>query len=150
MEKRIQHSIFYSHTPAEVWEYLTKPELIAQWLMPNDFEPIVGYDFEFTTRPMPAFDFDGHIYCKVLEVVPFKKLSYSWKGGPGGGKITMDSIVTFTLAEKDNGTELLLDHSGFRILENADIFSAMNTGWLQNIQKIATLLNTVTNGSTSI
>lgn len=110
MNRSIKHTFFYSHKPETVWEYLTKAELMSQWLMPNDFLPIVGHDFKFTIKPLPELEFDGIVYCKVLEIVPFKKLSYSWKGGPGNGKINLDSIVTWTLVAKENGTELFLDH----------------------------------------
>jgi len=141
MQHRIQHTVFFPHPPEAVWEFLTRPELISQWLMETDFEPIVGYDFHFKSKPVPQFDWDGIIYCKVLEVDAPKKLTYSWKGGPGNGKITMDSIVRWTLKPKDNGTELSVDHSGFKVLTNLDIFSAMEKGWLQNMNKILELLN---------
>ena len=141
MAKSIQHKFFFSQTPEVVWDYLTKPELIEQWLMKNDFLPIVGHDFRFTTRPLPNYDFDGIVYCKVLEIIPFKKLLYSWKGGPGDGVITLDSIVVWTLQIKDNGTELSLDHSGFKELENDFMYSIMSDGWLKNIQKIALQIN---------
>jgi uncharacterized protein YndB with AHSA1/START domain len=141
MTNSIHHQFFYSHPPEVVWEYLTKSELIAQWLMKNDFEPIIGYDFQFNTNPLPNFNFDGIFYCKVLEIVPRKKLSYSWKGGPGNGKITVDSIVVWELRQKDNGTELILDHSGISLPENLSIYAAMNEGWLKNMQKIAALIN---------
>jgi uncharacterized protein YndB with AHSA1/START domain len=146
MAKSIKHNFFFPQQPEAVWEYLTKPELMAQWLMETDFQPIVGCDFQFKTRPMPNFNFDGIVYCKVLEIMPYKRLSYSWKGGPGEGKITLDSIVVWTLHPKDNGTELQLDHSGFK---EADfmMYSIMNDGWLQNIQKIAELLNTAKHGA---
>jgi uncharacterized protein YndB with AHSA1/START domain len=139
MQRSIKHSFFYSQPPEAIWEYLTNAELMSQWLMPNDFQPIIGYDFQFKIKPIPQFDFDGIVYCKVLEIVPFKKLSYTWKAGPGDGIINLDSIVTWTLITKDNGTELLLDHSGMMI--NDGIYSGMNTGWQQNIKKIDTLIN---------
>ncbi|HEX9508981.1 MAG TPA: SRPBCC domain-containing protein [Puia sp.] len=141
MTKSIYHKLMFSHPPEVVWEYLTKAELIKLWLMENDFQPIVGFDFQFRTKPIPSLDFDGICYCKVLEIVPFKKLSYSWKGGPGEGKITLDSIVVWKLNPKDNGTELSLEHSGFKEIENFAIYSGMNEGWLKNIQKIAGLIN---------
>ena len=150
MSKFIHHTIFYPQKPELVWEFLTVPALIAQWLMPTDFEPIPGYEFQFRTGPMPKFEFDGIVHCKVLEITPLKKLVYSWKGGPGDGTITMDSVVTFTLTEKNNGTELTLDHSGFKILTNLDIFSAMDGGWLKNITKIGTLLNTAEHGHANV
>ena len=94
--------------------------------MKNDFKSVVGYDFKFTTRALPNFNFDGVVYCKVLEVTPFKKLVYSWKGGPGNNKITLDSIVEWTLHEKDNGTELELNHTGFSEADT-NMFALMNT-----------------------
>jgi uncharacterized protein YndB with AHSA1/START domain len=140
MNRSINHTLFFPHPAETVWEYLTTPELMAQWLMPNDFEPIVGHDFQFRTKPMEKFDFDGIVYCKVLEIVPHKKLSYSWKGGPGDGRVTMDSIVVWMLKEKDGGTELVLEHSGFKELTNLPIFAAMDDGWLKNMHKIAALI----------
>lgn len=147
MKKDIAHTLFFNHAPEDVWEYLTKPELIELWLMKNDFQAKVGHQFNFWTRPLPQFDFDGVAYCMVLDIVPFKKLSYSWKGGPGNGVMTLDSVVEWTLVPKENGTELRLVHTGFKELENYIIFSAMNEGWLKNMQKIGTLLNDAKNGT---
>jgi uncharacterized protein YndB with AHSA1/START domain len=148
MTKSIRHQFFFQHPPEVVWEYLTKAELMAQWLMENDFEPIVGYDFQFRTRAMPDYHFDGIIYCKVLEVVPFKKLSYSWKSGPGNGKITIDSLVEWTLHPKEEGTQLSLDHSGFTETQGLSLYPLMDAGWLKNIQKIAELINAAKHGAT--
>ena|ERR1700744_740426 len=141
MSKKIQHQLFFPHSPEAVWEYLTNAELMELWLMKNDFKPIVGHDFQFNVKPVPSLDFDGIVYCKVLEIVPFKKLSYSWKLGPGDGTINLDSVVRWELQPKGKGTELLLDHGNFTILENAGIFSAMDKGWLDNMHKIADSLN---------
>lgn len=149
MTKSIKHQFFFPHPQETVWEYLTKPELMEQWLMKNDFQPIVGLDFQFRTNPIPSLDFDGIFYCKVLEIVPFKKLSYSWKSGPGEGKITLDSIVVWKLQPTDKGTELILDHSGFSKKENLNFFNGLSAGWLEKFQKIADLLNTAQHGNTN-
>lgn len=149
MAKSIKHQFFFAHPPAIVWDYLTKPELMELWLMKNDFQPIVGLDFQFTTKPYPPLDFDGIVYCKVLEVVPFKKLSYSWKSGPGEGRITLNSVVIWKLEAKDKGTELLLEHNGFSEVENLNIFNALTDGWLQNLRKIAERINTAQHGNTN-
>jgi uncharacterized protein YndB with AHSA1/START domain len=109
-------------------------------LMKYDFLPVIGHDFQFRSQPIPSINFDGIAYCKVLEMVPFKKLTYSWKSGPGNGKITVDSIVEWTLLQKDSGTELILKHSGFKEADFT-MYSIMDDGWLKNIKKIDTLLN---------
>lgn len=33
MEKEIKKTWHFNQAPQDVWEYLTKPELIEQWLM---------------------------------------------------------------------------------------------------------------------
>jgi uncharacterized protein YndB with AHSA1/START domain len=149
MATSINHQFFFPHPPESVWEYLTNAELMEQWLMKNDFQPIIGYDFQFRTKPIPSLDLDGIFYCKVLEIVPFKKLSYSWKGGPGDGKITLDSVVVWKLQPKDKGTDLFLEHSGFSKIENLAIYTAMNDGWLKNIHKIAERINAAKHGTTN-
>ena len=141
MTRSIKHQFFFAHSPEVVWEYLTRSELMEQWLMKNDFQPIVGHDFQFRTSPIPALNFDGIFYCKVLDIVPYKKLSYSWKSGPGNGDITLESIVTWKLEKKDKGTEIFLDHSGFAKEENLNFYNGLLKGWLEKFQKIVDLLN---------
>ncbi len=141
MNGTIKHQFFFPHPKETVWEYLTRPELLEQWLMKNNFQPIVGFEFQFRTNPIPSLDFDGICHCKVLEIVPYKKLSYSWKGGPGKGKITLDTLVVWQLESNDKGTELFLEHSGFGKEENLNFYKGMTDGWLKNVQKIINLLN---------
>ncbi|MDB5029507.1 MAG: hypothetical protein JWP71_228 [Mucilaginibacter sp.] len=109
--------------------------------MKNDFQPVVGLDFQFRTNPIPSLDFDGIFYCRVLEIVPFKKLSYSWKSGPGGGEITLDSVVVWKLQPTDKGTDLFLEHSGFAKKENLSFYNGLADGWVKNIQKMMNHLN---------
>ena len=141
MEKSINHRLFFNQAPSEVWEYLTRSELIELWLMKNDFQPIVGHEFQFRHNPLPDFNFNGIVNCKVLEIVPLKKLSYSWKGEGTDGNISLDSIVVWTLQEKDGGTELQIMHTGFTDQQHPMAFAAMNNGWLQNMQKIPVLID---------
>ncbi len=149
MSLGITHQIFYNHPVEAVWEYLTNAELLSQWLMPNNFELIAGHEFQFKTKPMPQFESDGIFHCKVLEIMPFKKLSYSWKTGTGNGESSLDSLVVWTLVEKDNGTELNLSHTGFKEIENLGIYTGMNGGWLSNMKKVIGFLNTTTHGTTN-
>lgn len=141
MARDIKHNFFIPNQPEAVWEYLTKPELIAQWLMENDFKPVVGHQFQFKTKPVIKFGFDGTVYCEVLEVEPYKRLSYSWKGGMGKDKITLDSVVIWTLIARDNGTELRLEHKGFKGLKNFIGYFFMNAGWAKIGNRLGSLLN---------
>lgn len=140
MKRMIKHQFNFPHPPEVVWEYLTKSELMALWLMKNDFQPVVGHEFQFRTGPIASLDFDGIVYCRVLEIVPFKKLSYSWASGPGEGKITLDSEVVWKLEPRDNGTDLYLEHSGFSKDENLDLYNGLAHGWIGKLEKINNLL----------
>jgi uncharacterized protein YndB with AHSA1/START domain len=64
------------YAPEKIWRALTQPHLIEEWLMKNDFEPVV--DHKFNLRG----DW-GAVDCQVLEVQPHKTLSYSWRGHMG-------------------------------------------------------------------
>jgi uncharacterized protein YndB with AHSA1/START domain len=149
MTRVIKHQFFFPHPPETVWEYLTKPELMELWLMKNNFQAIVGLDFQFRTNPIPSLDFDGIFHCRVLEIVPFKKLSYSWQGGPGEGKITLDSVVEWKLELKGKGTALFLEHSGFAKEENLNFYKGLTDGWLKQVQKIVDHLNAEQHGNTN-
>ncbi len=146
MKTEIKHRWVYQQSPDEVWKYLTLSELIALWLMPNNFEAIVGHEFEFRTDPIPSLELNGIFYCKVIEIVPFKKLTYSWKGGSRHEITTLDTIVEWTLEEHENGTILNLKHSGFNT-ENYSILTGMTDGWLKNIQKMLHHLKENNNGN---
>ncbi|HEU5355217.1 MAG TPA: SRPBCC domain-containing protein [Actinocrinis sp.] len=98
---------FFAHSPAKVWRALTDADLLARWLMPNDFQPVVGHRFTFSTEPRPQQDFDGIVYCEVLDLEPEQLLRISWRGG------RLDSTVTWTLKPEGRGTRLFLERTGF-------------------------------------
>ena len=149
MALSIKHQFFFPHAPNTVWAYLTNAELLELWLMKNTFQPIMGHEFTFTTKPKPDLHFDGIFYCKVLEMVPFKTLTYTWKGGPGDGTITLDTIVYWTLVEEANGTRLLLEHTGFDEAKNLVLHAGMTDGWVKHVQKITDHLNASQYGTTN-
>ena len=141
MQKEIRKNWFFQHPPAVVWEYLTKPELLSQWLMENDIKPIVGHQFQFRSKPALEIEFDGICYCEILKVVSLKQLSYSWKCSPTDSGYKIDTVVLWTLIPKDNGTELLLLQTGFKEKENDKFYMAMNNGWTKQVEKLLQNLN---------
>jgi len=140
MQTEIKNEWIYEQSPEEVWEYLTRADLIALWLMPNNFKPILGHEFQFQTKPIPSLDLDGIFHCKVLEILPFQKVIYSWKGCSGNGSFSLDTVVEWTLQLHNNGTKLSLKHSGFKEA-NFAIFTGMTDGWQKNIQKMLNHMN---------
>jgi uncharacterized protein YndB with AHSA1/START domain len=140
MQKEIKHTWHFNQSPQEVWEYLTKPELIEQWLMKNDFQPVVGHKFRFTFIPNNESKYDGIVDCEVLEVKLFTKLSYSWNGNTKDRSRTFNSTVVWTLMPKENGTELQLLHNGFTMLE--DILTH-TSGWDNCLKRFEELINSI-------
>ncbi|WP_336516473.1 SRPBCC domain-containing protein [Pollutibacter soli] len=135
MPKTIELQQQYNYPPEVIWSCLTEADILAAWLMENDFKPIVGHRFRFITKPKVKFGFDGIIYGEVLEVIHFRKLVYGWKGGPGNGKINLDTVITWTLEPTGGGTLLTLRHSGFKGLKNFIPFIVMGKGWQKIMQK---------------
>ena len=138
MKKEIKQTWQFSQSPEEVWEYLTKPDLIEQWLMKSNFKPIKGYKFQFTFKAKPEVPYHGVVDCEVLEVNPFSKLSYSWNGSTQDKSRNYNSVVVWTLVPNKDGTELQLSHNGFMVLE--DIL-AHTSGWKNCIIKMEKLIN---------
>ena len=100
----------FSQAPAQVWRTLSEPDLLAQWLLPNDFAAEVGKSFSLGENHSGKKS--NRIECEVLACEPERLLSYSWRTEQSGGDL--DTVVTFVLTETaDGGTHLRLIHSGF-------------------------------------
>jgi len=53
------------------------------------------------------------------------------------------------IGSRRRGTRLLLEHSGFKKLEDLNLYALMDAGWLKNIHKIAELINAAKHGTTN-
>src|SRR6266704_2754289 len=96
----------FSAPTTRVWKALTDVEEMRRWYFDlKEFKPEVGFEFEFTV------EHEGVKYChlcKSTEVIPQKKLAYTWryKGHEG------DSLVAFELFADGDKTRLKLTHEG--------------------------------------
>src|ERR1700750_2717829 len=102
MKQEIKQTRQFSQSPQEVWEYLTKPELLEQWLGKTDMHPVVGHTFRFISP------YGNDSYCEVLEVKPFTRFSYSWQKNSAKDNKPFHSVIVWTLVPNENGTELQL------------------------------------------
>ena len=114
------------HPPEKIWRALTQSALLEEWLMKNDFEPVVGRKFNFRSTPMPQWN--GVTDCEVLAVEPNKKLSYRWDSSGDEAKNGLRTIVTWTLTPTATGTHLRMEQSGFRA-EDKPFYQGANYGW---------------------
>jgi uncharacterized protein YndB with AHSA1/START domain len=131
MAKTLKFEWFFPQEQDVVWECLTTPELVGEWLMPNDFQPIVGHEFEFRSKPQPGWS--GIVYCEVREVTPMSRLAYTWTSGKSRNDLDMSTTVTWTLAPQANGTKLILEHAGFKGLKNLMVSKVLAGGWRTKI-----------------
>jgi uncharacterized protein YndB with AHSA1/START domain len=112
----------FAHPPEKVWRALTLPHLMEEWLMKNDFQPVVGHRFHLRRSPRP--DVDIVLDCQVLVVDPNKRLSYSWAMNE------LEGVVTLTLTPTPAGTHLRMEQSGFPAALKQALAGA-TAGWLQ-------------------
>jgi uncharacterized protein YndB with AHSA1/START domain len=115
----------------KVWKALTDKDQMKQWYFDlNEFKPEVGFEFSFAGKGHKGQEY-LHL-CTVTQVVPEKKLSYSWKykGYPG------NSEVTFELFAEGHNTRIRLTHAGLNTFpqDNADFArGSFNHGWTELI-----------------
>jgi uncharacterized protein YndB with AHSA1/START domain len=112
------------HPPEKIWRALTEGQLIEEWLMKNDFRPVVGHRFQF--RREPVQNWNGIIDAEVLVVEPNARLAYSW------GSLGLESVVTWTLTPTEDGTHLRMEQSGFPSEEGAN-YKGAKYGWTKFI-----------------
>lgn len=108
------------HPPEKIWRALTQGALIKEWLMDNDFQPVVGHQFSF--RAAPVANWNGVIDCEVKVVEPNKKLSYSW------GTLGIGTVVIWTLVATKGGTLLRMEQTGFGPDQDAN-YKGAKYGW---------------------
>lgn len=119
--------------PEKIWRALTQPELIAEWLMKNDFLPVVGHRFNLSG------DWGGVLDCEVLEVEPQKSLSYTWNFAHGDAAYNLQSVVTFTLTATREGTHLRVEQEGFKP-DQKQALGGAKAGWRQFFAKLDQVL----------
>jgi len=122
-----------SHPPEKLWRALTQPHLIEEWLMTNDFEPVVGHRFNLRGG------WGGVLDCEVLAVEPHRTLSYTWNFKHDDAAFDLTSVVTFTLTPTSTGTHLRMEQVGFRP-DQKQAFGGAKAGWRQFLESLDQLL----------
>lgn len=112
--------------PEKVWRALTQPHLIEEWLMKNDFKPVVGQSFNLSA------DW-GVLDCRVLAIEPNRTLSYTWEG------LGLESVVTWTLTPTNTGTQLRMEQVGFRPDQQL-AYRGATAGWPRFFEKLEQVL----------
>jgi len=125
------------HPPEKVWRALTQAELVGEWLMKTDLQPVVGHRFNFRSEPVNGWN--GVTDCVVLEVEPLARLVYSWCGHDEQAETGIKSVVTWTLTPTAGGTHLRMDHVGFRPNDEG-FYQGASYGWplmIEALERVA-------------
>jgi len=122
-----------SAPPEQVFQAWVQPDMLTQWWCTPGFvfknisidaKPSGTYRFE-----LGAPDADASNACimegRFQDVIPGKKLSYSWDMRAPGLEVS-DTCVTITLDGRGNQTELTLTHSGFA---SPEVYELHRTDW---------------------
>lgn len=116
----------FPYPPEKIWRALTEPTLIEEWLMKSDFKPEVDHHFRL------GFEW-GTVSCQVLEVDPFKVLTYTWNCG------ALQTVVTWTLTPTSIGTLLCMTQEGFKA-EHPRYYEGAKLGWPRFMEALEQVL----------
>ena len=97
----------YKASLEKVWNAITDENQMREWFFPEmkSFKPVVGFETQFYVMANRV----NYLHrWKVLEVVPFKKLSFEWKYPDYSG----DSYVVFEISGDNKTTEMKFSHFG--------------------------------------
>ncbi|MFS0820446.1 SRPBCC family protein [Bacillus sp. 1P02SD] len=131
----IKQTVLIEAPIQKVWDLVSSGEAIGTWFMPNNLVAEEGHEFHIQSPFGPS-------PCKVLEVDPPHRLTFSWD--------TEGWFVQFLLKEIDGKTEFTLIHGGWKDSEEniekaqrsaAEVRETMNGGWagiVQKLRKVAT------------
>lgn len=97
---------FTATTPI-LWKALTDKDQMKQWFFDiPSFRPVIGIEFQFYGEGKQGEKY-LHL-CKIINVIPEKKLQYSWRYEGYEGI----SYVSVELLEEGNQTNVKLTHEG--------------------------------------
>lgn len=122
-------------TIGTVYEAWTRPELLTRWYCPN---PKLELRVEADVRVGGGYvvEMGPHVVRGTyLEVEPQRLLAFTWKWDEDDGQ---PSEVRVELTEVDEGTRLLLTHTGFATPEDA---ANHLQGWEPELDRLAALLS---------
>jgi uncharacterized protein YndB with AHSA1/START domain len=94
----------YPHPPERVWEALTDPKALSDWLLPTTTRPVLGGCMKFIDRAPGGRS--RKVQCRVVELDAPRRLAYSWKTDDEAAP----SLVCWTLEPVDGGTHVRLEH----------------------------------------
>jgi len=116
---------------SKVWKALNDKNEMKKWYFDlAEFKPEAGFEFQFEGGEKDKCYL--HL-CKITEVIPGKKLTYSWRYDGYEG----NSFVSWELFEEGDKTRVKLTHTGLETFpaDNPDLArNNCERGWTQIIE----------------
>ena len=111
---------------SKIWRAITDKDEMKKWYFDiPEFKPEPGLEFQF----VGGDEKNQFLHlCKVIEVIPEKKLSHSWRYDGYEG----NTLVTFELFDEEDGrTTVKLTHEGIESFPEIPSFAKENFvgGW---------------------
>jgi uncharacterized protein YndB with AHSA1/START domain len=118
--------IIINSPASEIWNAITDKDEMKKWYFDiEEFEPKEGFEFQFWGGDENKKFL--HL-CKVTEVIPEKKISYSWKYN----ELPVETLVMFEIFDEGNKrSKVRLTHDGVENFPQDENFKKENfiAGW---------------------
>jgi uncharacterized protein YndB with AHSA1/START domain len=121
----------------DVWRAMTETDELASWWGPKgfstpnvDFDPRPGETFRIAMQPPEGELF--HLHGEFREVDPPSRISYTFVWDPPDTD-DRETLVTLTLAERGEATEVELTQGEFATQERLDLHDG---GWTESFEKL--------------
>ena len=96
----------------KVWPALTTKEEMHNWYFEIEaFKPEPGFQFQFSGEGSKGEKYVHH--CEIQEVIPMKKISYTWRYDNVPG----NSLVSFELTPEGDQTKVTVTHTGIETFD---------------------------------
>lgn len=138
----VSHSVEIKAEPKQVWNALTNPEIIKEYLFGT--ETIT--DWKVGSEIIFQGEYEGHKYRDkgiVRENIPNQLLSYSYWSGFSGleDKPENYSLITYTIEKNGNSTKFTWTQKGFATEEGYQHSKSGMEAFLQQIKDIVERVN---------
>ncbi len=124
-----------------VYRALTKPGELARWWGPRgfsvpsiDFDPVVDGSYRIAMQPPEGDLF--YLSGEFREVDSPARLAYTFRWSPPDPD-DRETLVTLSLQDRDDGTEVLLIQGGFATEDRRALHEA---GWTDSFERLEQML----------
>jgi len=140
MKDVITKEAVFNHPIEKVWNAISNAEEISTWFIKADFKAEKGYQYTFTaTEEKGCLAITG----EVKESNPYT-LVYTWIVAD----TNVETTVSWKLVSTENGTKLLLEHSGISNYAGETaiaMFESFNGGWTNCVNQLTDYLKEAVN-----